>query len=525
MILFLICIGLTTYYLYLLWQRYQYFSRRGIPTPPFRFFYGHLKTLWNAASFHRQLETWTQQYGKIYGIYQGTAPTLVVSDPDFLQEVFIKQFSVFPGRRELLTGKIPNLFSSSGPSWHRYRHVINPTFSAAKLKMMSPLINGCISNVMDKFDDHVRNGNEFNIYIYYKRMTMDVICRCAFGIDTDIQNNPDNIYLKKIDEFFARGFQMDGFHKFAQLAPEIANIITEMYFGLNNVKVFLNTHILPLISTKRLDELSNMWLLTRLDPIIEQRLKTPTSRVDLLKLMLDVMTDEPINDQVQDSNSSKANHRLTRKEVTINILVFMAAGYETTSTALAYATYALAKHPEVLQKLQAEIDRFLSSDDSMSDEETKKYPDYDIVAQMSYLDMFVSEVFRMYPIANAAIQREASYDTVIKGIKIEKGTLVHADIFTVHYDPELWGPEDPHLFYPERHATKRHPMAYLPFGAGPRHCIGMRFALIEIKILLIRLLQEYTILPGEHLESKLNIREWGPIAPKEVWVTLVKRDA
>ena len=90
---------------------------------------------------------------------------------------------------------------------------------------------------------------------------------------------------------------------------------------------------------------------------------------------------------------------------------------------------------------------------------------------------------------------------------------------------ELWGPEDPYMFVPERHKTKRHPMAYLPFGAGPRHCVGMRFALIEMKILLVRLLCEYSILPGENLENNFNIQELTVIAPKEVWVKLVKRNS
>ena len=102
----------------------------------------------------------------------------------------------------------------------------------------------------------------------------------------------------------------------------------------------------------------------------------------------------------------------------------MAAGYETTSTALAYATYVLARNPEVFHKLQAEIDQLPLNDNDESDEEAKKYPDYDIVAQMPYMDIFVSEVLRMYPIANLGVERCAYEDTVVQGIKIDKGTRI-----------------------------------------------------------------------------------------------------
>ena len=229
--LFLLLIGLATYYLFVLWQRYQYFNQIGIPTPPYKFLFGHLKTLWNSKSFHRQLESWTKQYGKIYGIYQGVIPTLVVSDPDFLQDVFVKQFSSFHGRRpNPLASRNRNLFTGWGAQWRRHRHIINPTFSAAKLKMMSPLINGCISNLMEKLADHVKTNEEFNIYTYYKRMTMDVICRCAFGIDTDLQNNPNNMYFKKVEAIFARNVRMSIVFKIAQIIPALADITSSIFF-------------------------------------------------------------------------------------------------------------------------------------------------------------------------------------------------------------------------------------------------------------------------------------------------------
>ncbi|CAF1058719.1 unnamed protein product [Adineta steineri] len=420
LIALILCIGITIYYLLGLRQRYKYFDQRGISTPPYEFFYGHLKTLWNSASYHRQLESWTKEYGKIYGIYEGAVPTLVVSDPNFLQEVFIKQFSFFPGRKPTFGDfRSQSLFSAVGEKWHRFRHVINPAFSSAKLKMMCPLINECVRDTMEKLADHARDGTEFNIFLYYKRMTMDVICRCAFGLDTDLQNNPNNIYFKKLEEIFGRNVRSSGFFKLAKLMPQLANIIAKVLFSIINTKTFINKHVMPWISKKQLNEFPVVWLLNRLREVVDERQKTATSRVDVLQLMLEALNEEKTNDEMQDS--SKTNYWLTREEVVNNAFIFMLAGYQSTSTALAYATYELARHSKVLQKLQAEIDQLPFNDDDNFDEEMKKYSNYDVVARMPYMDMFISEVLRMYPISNSAIQRCASKDTVVQGIKIDKG--------------------------------------------------------------------------------------------------------
>jgi hypothetical protein len=98
-----------------------------------------------------------------------------------------------------------------------------------------------------------------------------------------------------VEELFARSIRSNSFFKFAQLAPEIANIIGKIFFGINTARAFINIHLLPLISKKQLRELPGMWLFNRLHPIIEQRQQTPTSRVDVLQLMLQVMTEEAIN--------------------------------------------------------------------------------------------------------------------------------------------------------------------------------------------------------------------------------------
>jgi hypothetical protein len=103
------------------------------------------------------------------------------------------------------------------------------------------------------------------------------------------------------------------------------------------------------------------------------------------------------------------------------------------------------------------------------------------------------------------------------------GSVIRPDIYTIHYDPNLWGPEDPNVFLPERHSTQRHPMAWMPFGVGPRNCVGMRFALMEVKTCLIRLLRHYTIWPGDKIEDGFKLHEINVIQPDAIFVKLEKR--
>lgn len=103
------------------------------------------------------------------------------------------------------------------------------------------------------------------------------------------------------------------------------------------------------------------------------------------------------------------------------------------------------------------------------------------------------------------------------------GCLIETDVYAVHYNPDLWGPEDPTLFIPERHMVKRHPAAYLAFGISPRDCVGKRFALMEIKMCLAHLLHAYNVRPGDQLEQGMTRRETTIVAPRAIYVRLEKR--
>ena len=482
-------------YLFDLQRKYSYFSRRSIPTPRWEFFFGHYRTLWSAESISRQWESWTKQFGSLYGLYEGTRPVYVCSDVDFLEEVFIKQFSSFHSRRlpfvtRLSIGEHVHLFGADGQRWRRQRSIINPTFSTHKLHSMSPLIDQSIEMFMTKLVD----GQSMNIYPLFKQLTMDVICRCAFGIGTDVQMNADNPFLIQSEKFFRDNHEKIFVVQLSYLMPFLVPLLTQ-WIRLQMLIFFVVNSIFP----SRLEEAPGFWLINQVKHSIAQRMNNEQpSRLDLLQLMINVGTSNTA--EIHADGSTKKLHF---DEISSNVFLFMIAGFETTSTTLACATYVLATHPHIQEKLYEQISQPID--------------------QFEYLDMFLREVLRMYPVAVQAISRECNETTFVCGQQIDRGAVIQPDVFSLHYSEELWGPEDPHVFSPERHSVPRHPMALMAFGQGPRNCIGMRFALLELKVALVRLLRDYRIFPTEETEKKFLRRETLVIQPDAVLIRLEKR--
>ncbi|CAF1504190.1 unnamed protein product [Adineta ricciae] len=198
----------------------------------------------------------------------------------------------------------------------------------------------------------------------------------------------------------------------------------------------------------------------------------------------------------------------------------MAAGYETTATTLGYIMYILATHSDEQTKLFQLINEVLTHANN-----SHHLLDFDTLNNMEYLDWFIKEVLRMYPIGQSLLDRQLydeSYEIKNHG-RLKRGTVVVGDMHTIHYDSNLWGPHDPNEFYPERFRDKRHPMAFLAFGQGPRNCVGMRFAFLEIKLVLVHLLKKYTIIECCETEANFKIIETFVTQPKAVWIKLQQR--
>ncbi|CAF4672883.1 unnamed protein product [Rotaria socialis] len=446
-------------------SRYNYFVQWNIPGPPPQFFFGHLRKLWSAPLSFEQIRDWTHLYGSIYGIFEGTHPVYIVSDVDFLQEVYIKQFSSFHSRplnflARILQGKGSHLFFAQGNQWRRQRHVINPTFTTAKLKIMAPLMNKCIQLLMVKLDE--MNGQEFNIFILYKRLTMDVLWNCVFGIDADMQNDIDNIYMKK--SALSVSVQLDKFLvvKLSNVMPFLIPLLTLLI----KARMFLVDKLRAMIPwlMRNVEDLPSVWIIKRVGNVVRNRLKSGKKQMDLLQLMLDVAKNDEVTDNENEELTTKHLHY---SEVLSNVVLFMVAGYESTATALAFSTYVLATEPEVQKKLQQEIDE--------NWQENAKEPDYDVLTNMAYMDLFIREVLRLYALSGRARTRRCNETTNVCGHQVEKGVTIMPDIYSIHRNIDLWGPEDVNLFVPERHITKRHPAAYLAFGVGSRNCVAPKY--------------------------------------------------
>ncbi|KAM9029881.1 thromboxane-A synthase isoform 7-T7 [Ara ararauna] len=156
---------------------------------------------------------------------------------------------------------------------------------------------------------------------------------------------------------------------------------------------------------------------------------------------------------------------------------------------------------------------------------TEMLPDYSNVQELPYLDMVIAETLRMYPPA-FRFTREAAKDCVVLGQHIPAGAVIETAVGHLHHNPEFW--PEPEKFIPERFTEKakkeRHPFAYLPFGGGPRGCIGMKMGLLETKITLLRILQKFQFKTCPETEIPLQLKSKATLGPKNgVYIMLESR--
>uniref|UniRef100_A0A8D3D5Y8 Thromboxane-A synthase n=1 Tax=Scophthalmus maximus TaxID=52904 RepID=A0A8D3D5Y8_SCOMX len=446
-------------------------------------------------------------HGRICGYYLGRRPVVVIADPDMLRQLLVRDFSSFQNRMPMTDC----LLMLRNERWKRVRSILTPSFSAAKMKEMVPLINTAIDALMNNLNVYAESGEAFDIHRCFGCFTMDVIASVAFGTQMDSQKNPDNPFVRHAQMFFSFSFFrpiMLFFIAFPSIMAPLAR----------------------LIPNKRRDEM-NQFFTGIIQKIIKQREEQPPEerRRDFLQLMLDARTSkesvslehfDTLNhtDELRSHSRGTQKKMITEDEIVGQAFVFLLAGYETSSNTLAFTCYLLAIHPECQRKVQDEVDEFFTR---------YELPDYTNVQELKYLDMVICEALRLYP-PGFRFARDIDHDCVVNGQVLPKGATLEIPAGFLHYDPEHW--PEPERFIPERFTPEakagRHPFVYLPFGAGPRNCVGMRLAQLEIKMALVCLFHKHTIVACSETKVPLELKSSTTLGPKNgIFVKITRRDA
>uniref|UniRef100_A0A7E4V7V5 Cytochrome P450 n=1 Tax=Panagrellus redivivus TaxID=6233 RepID=A0A7E4V7V5_PANRE len=489
----------------------NYWKERGIDGPPStRPFFNHLDEL---QSYHKPscitLREWTKQYGKTYGVYEGQRKVLVISDPEMVHEMFIKKFEQFHGRMNAISfgdvDKNPSIhvFNARGARWKRLRTITNPSFSVSSLRRIYPIVEDAC-NVTTSFLDKAYAKNEsFNIHPYFHELTMDVICRVAMGQKGTLQfQNPDVELVK--DVFY--NFMSTKLEQYMHLVPSMSDYLRHVFM------IYLALTAAPF--RRMMNQLAKI-IRERIE-LKEQGRGAPVGEPnDFIDIYIDAV-DDSISDGAYKKSGEKVIKRLTEDEIVSQCLVFLLAGFDTTANTLALTCWFLAKYPEVQERLIEEIDDVCG--------DPSQPIGYVQLGELKYTDCVMKETLRIHPIAPFAASRECMESTTLGDIPIEKGTFIMTDVLTLHKDKSVWG-EDADEFNPDRFFdfTPRMQNAWVPFGSGPRTCIGMRLAYIEEKLMLATLLRKYRIVATDKTEKKLKMVGRSVLNPESVTIKLEAR--
>lgn len=494
-------------------RRYQHglFARMGIPYVQPHLIYGSMHVLRKPGTLTTDtMGEWMKKHGKIFGYYVGWKPTLVVVDLDLIKNILIRDFHNFSNRPKLVINAQPVMNTLVGlrdQRWKDVRSVLGPTFSMIKMKQMAGIMNEKINLLLKIIEEKSSAGEAVDVYSTFQGLTLDVISECALAMKTNCQREQNK------DELFkaVREFLVNAVNPAVLLALYVPLFASFMSFVSNRLA---------------LSGRMTCMIVEHLKGVIAIRRRAASSgSVDVLQLMLDAAESRHSEAPSDETTKERNRHKLlSDEEIIANAWVFMLGGFETTASSLTYTAYLLATHPQEQERLYKEVCSVVKDRDGAA-------LTYEDVQQMKYLDQVFSESLRLYPPVVTFISRESARDFQLGDLLVPKDLSVMVPIWQIHRDPELW--PDPLTFDPERFSadnkasSTRHPMAYIPFGAGPRNCPGMRFAQLEAKLTIARMIKKFRLEVCEDTPVPLTLTiPTVTINPtKEVFIKAVVRGA
>ena len=381
-----------------------------------------------------------QQFGDIVHYTLGSLHVFQLNNPDLIREILIEHPEKFHKPSLIKRAFRPvageGLFTSDGALWKQQRKLIQPAFHHRQLAAYASVMVAQAETTMSSY----RNGEVRDIGADMTRLTLGIVVKTLFGED---------------------------------LPPEANQIGRSMVAVLDATNERMNSvlRIPPWVPTPR--NLREKRSLAELDATIQSLIRTrrasPEGRDDLLSVLLAATDAE---------SSAGMSDRQLRDEMTTLFL----AGHETTATGLTWTWYLLSRHPEVAERLTGELDRVLAGRAPLAND----------LPNLPYTEMVVREAMRLYPPA-PGFAREPIEAVTIGGYDVPKGSLIVVNTYVLHRDARFFA--DPERFDPERFAPgfeeRMQRYAYLPFGGGPRICIGNNIAMMEARLILATMAQYY----------------------------------
>ncbi|XP_057866833.2 cytochrome P450 734A1 [Cryptomeria japonica] len=464
----------------LMWWRprkiQMHLQSQGIRGPPYKLFLGNAKEMMRmmqqassnpmgyfshdilprVLSFYHQ---WTKIYGSTFLLWFGPVGRINIADPQLVQEIFSVRsddYEKIEANTALKKLEGEGLLNLKGQKWAQHRRIINPAFHMENIKDLTiPAIATSATIMLDKWKNWTESGrNEIEVSEEFQTLSADIIARAAFGCSYE-----------------------EGKRIFTMQAEQM------LFAGEAFRKVILpGSRFLP---TKR-----NLyqWRLDKeikksLTELIERR--EQDSKVgggsDLLGLLIHAKA-------TSFEKSKKKENRYSPvkvEDIMEECKTFFFAGRQTTSNMLTWTIVLLAIHKEWQQMARKQVLEVCG----------ENVPDKNSVNQLRIVDMIVNESMRLYPPV-VAMMRRIKKEVKLGSLRLPPGLELMIPILAIHHDPILWG-EDANEFNPARFSNgvskaAKHPMAFIPFGLGPRTCIGKNFTLMEAKVVLAMILQHFT---------------------------------
>jgi cytochrome P450 len=399
-----------------------------------------------------------ERYGDIvqYGTTYWRA--VLLAKPDYIQHVLQDNFRNYqkvgtPDLRMLKPMLGDGLLTSDGETWRAQRHVLGPIFRRQQIESFGPLITRLTAASLDGWVRPAAEASPIELTGEMSRLTLCVVAQALFSHEVGADAGTFGAAVEVLNESMGSVRPQD---------PEVTRRFLAALAVIHDI----------------------------VDRALAERRESPQAATDALALML--------NARDADGRPVMSDSNLRDQSVTL-----LLAGHETTAKALAWTFHVIGRYADVADRLFAEIDAVLAG----------RMPTVQDLPRLPYIWAVLQETMRLFtPIW--VVSRIAIKDDAVDGFRIPAGSLIPISPYLVHRHPDYW--ETPELFDPERflepNATQRHPFQFIPFGAGPRHCIGQHFASMEMQLVLIAVLQRYRLIP----------REQGPVEP-EALVTLRPR--